>query len=236
MYNNRKVLALISARKESKGLPNKNTKLLLSKPLIAWTIEDARDSRYVDRIVVSTEDRAIADISRKYGAEAPFYRPKRLAMDKTKYIDIVLHAIGWFEKKEGAVYDIIVILQPTCPLRTAGDIDKALALLFCKKAKAVVSVCEVEHPPYWANILPKDDCMRNFIKRGIVNKNRQELPLFYRVNGAVYVSYWDYLKKTKSFFGKDTFAYIMPKERSIDIDGRIDFKLAELLMKSKKGR
>ena len=160
-------------------------------------------------------------------------RPKELARDNAKGIDVVFHAMDWFRKNgRDRQYDLIMLLQPTSPLRTAEDIDKAVELLFFKKAKAIVSVCEVDHHPLWTNTLPDNECMKDFIRKEIINKNRQELPAFYRLNGAIYLAYCDYLKKQKSFFGKDTFAYIMPKERSVDIDSELDLKLAEILMKS----
>ena len=230
MYKEKTILALIPARGGSKGLPRKNIRPLLGKPLIAWTIEQAKASKYIDRVVVSTDDEEIADVAKKYGAEVPFMRPKELATDEAKGIDVVFHAMGWFRKNEkNKQYDLIMLLQPTSPLRTADDIDKAIELLFLKKAKAIVSVCEVDHHPLWANTLPENRCMKDFIRKKIMNKNRQELPTFYRLNGAIYLAYWDYIKEQKGFFGKETFAYIMPKERSVDIDGEIDLRLAEIL-------
>ncbi len=229
MYKGRKILGLITARGGSKELPQKNIKPLLDKPLIAWTIEQALMSKYLDRVIVSTDDGKIAEISKKYGAEVPFLRPEELATDESKSIDVVLHTIDWMDTNDKP-YDLLMLLQPTSPLRTSKDIDKAIELLFSKNARAVVSVCEVEHHPYWTNILPDNGCMENFIKPEIMNKNRQELPIFYRLNGAIYLSYCDYLKHQGSFFGKETFAYIMSKERSIDIDNEIDFKLAEILI------
>ena len=122
-----------------------------------------------------------------------------------------------------------MLLQPTSPLRKAEDIDKAIELLFLKEAKAIVSVCEVEHHLLWANNLPEDGCMKDFVRQEVLNKNRQELPVFYRLNRAIYLAYCNYIKKCRNFIGKDTFAYIMLKERSIDIDDEIDFELAEIL-------
>jgi len=233
MSKEKTILGLIPARGGSKGLPRKNVRPLLGKPLIAWTIEQALASKHLDRVVVSTDDEEIAEISKKYGAEVPFMRPKELARDNAKGIDVVFHAMDWFRKNgRDRQYDLIMLLQPTSPLRTAEDIDKAVELLFFKKAKAIVSVCEVDHHPLWTNTLPDNECMKDFIRKEIINKNRQELPAFYRLNGAIYLAYCDYLKKQKSFFGKDTFAYIMPKERSVDIDSELDLKLAEILMKS----
>ena len=123
-----------------------------------------------------------------------------------------------------------MLLQPTSPLRRFEDIDKAIELLFLKEAKAIVSVCEVDHLPLWANTLPEDGCMKDFIRKEIMNKNRQELPVFYRLNGAIYLAYYNYIKEQESFFGEKTFAHIMPREKSIDIDDEIDFKLAEILL------
>ena len=232
MYKGQNILGLIPARGGSKGLPRKNIKPLLGKPLIAWTIEQALASKYLDRVVVSTDDKEIAEISKKYGAEIPFIRPKELAEDNAKGIDVVLHAIDWLMKNDRRKqYDLMMLLQPTSPLRKTEDIDKAIELLFLKEVKAIVSVCEVEHHPLWANTLPKDRCMKNFIRQEIMDKNRQELPLFYRLNGAIYLAYCNYIKQCKSFIGKETFAYIMPKSRSADVDNKIDFKLAEILKK-----
>jgi len=233
VYRDKNILGLIPARGGSKGLPRKNIKPLLGKPLIAWTIEQALASKYLDKVVVSTDDKEITEISKKYGAEIPFVRPKELAEDNAKGIDVVLHTIDWLkENDKKKQYDLIILLQPTSPLRKSDDIDRAIELLFLKEAKAIVSVCEVDHHPLWANTLPEDGCMKNFIRQEVMNKNRQELPIFYRLNGAIYLVYCDYIKEQESFFGEKTFAYIMPKERSIDIDNEIDFKLAQILVKN----
>ena len=233
MYKGKTILGLIPARGGSKGLPGKNIKPLLGKPLIVWTIEQALASKYLDRVVVSTDDKEIAEISKKYRADIPFIRPKELAEDNAKGIEVVLHAIDWFrENDKRKQYDLIMLLQPTSPLRKSEDIDKAIELLFLKEAKAIVSVCEVDHHPLWANTLPEDGCMKDFIRKEVMNKDRQELPVFYRLNGAIYLAYCDYIKKCRSFIGKDTFAYIMPKRRSADIDSEIDFEFAQILMKN----
>ena len=182
---------------------------------------------------VSTDDKEIAEISKKYGAEVPFIRSKELTGDNAKGIDVVLHAIDWFrENNKRKQYDLIMLLQPTSPLRITEDIDKAIEFLFLKEAKAIVSICEVDHHPLWANTLPEDGCMKDFIRQEIMNKNRQELPVFYRLNGAIYLAYCNYIKEQKSFFGNETFAYIMPHIRSIDIDSEVDYKWAEILIKN----
>jgi len=231
MYNNNKIIGIIPARGGSKGIRKKNIVDLAGKPLIAYTIEQAKGSKYIDKIIVTTDDEEIADISRSLGAEVPFSRPKALATDEAKGIDVVLHAITWFDSNEES-FDIVMMLQPTSPLRLSEDIDKAIEVLFLKNAMAIVSVCKSEHHPLWSNTLPEDSNMKNFINPEYMNKNRQELPVFYRLNGAIYLSFCNYIKDRKSFYGENTFAYIMPDERSIDIDNMLDFKLAELLLNS----
>ncbi len=232
MYNNKKILALIPARGGSKGLPGKNIKLIAGKPLLHWTIEAAKQCSWLDKIVVSTEDQRIATAAREAGAEVPFLRPQELAGDTVSGMDVVIHAIEWFENK-GQHFDLLILLQPTSPLRTSVDIENAIKLLFERQAKAVISVCENEHPPYWSNILPDDLSMKNFIDHSAL-KNRQDLPVFYRLNGAIYLSDIDYLKKQRGFWGDDTYAYIMPRERSVDIDSLLDFKLAEILLREQQ--
>jgi len=221
MYKGKTILGLIPARGKSKELPKKNVRLLLGKPLIGWTINQALASKYLDKVIVSTDDMEIARISKKYGAEIPFLRPDKLAKDKAKMIDVIFHAIHWLESN-GRPFDLMMLLQPTSPLRTAHDIDNSIKLLFNKDANAIVSVSRCNHNPYWSNTLPENGCMKNFIKPKFMNKNRQELPAYYSLNGAIYLSYCEYLKKQKSFMGEETFAYIMPKERSIDIDNILE--------------
>lgn len=229
MYEGKKILGLIPARGGSKGLPKKNILPLAGKPLIAWTIEQIKRSKYTDSFIVSTDDEEIASVSRKYGCEVPFIRPHEIATDSAKGIEVVFHALNWFESREQK-FDILILLQPTSPLRKIEDIDNSIEMLFEKNAKAIVSVCKTEHHPLWSSILPPDGSMKDFLNQNIKNKNRQELPKYYRLNGAIYLSYCDYLKKSKSFLGEQTFAYIMPQERSIDIDSSLDFKFAEFLL------
>lgn len=228
MYKKKKIVALIPARGGSKGLPGKNIKPLRGKPLIAWTIEQAKKSKYIDRIIVSTEDDEICAIAKKYGADIPFTRPKYLAKNNTKMIEVLLHAISHLEEKR-EYYDLMMLLQPTSPLRLSADIDESVKLLFKKRAEAIISVSQVDHNPYWTNILPGNGCMKNFMRPDATNRNRQEFPDFYRINGAIYLAYCDYLKKNKKFWGNKTYAFVMPAIRSIDIDTILDFKIAELI-------
>lgn len=235
MYNNMKILALIAARGDSKGLPNKSILNLGNKPVITWTIEQAKECTYIDNVIVSTDSNAIADIARQYGANVPFMRPQILASDSSKIMDVIIHAITSVESMEKK-YDILVLLQPTCPLRKASDITKAIEIYFDKKAEAVVSVTETEHNPLWANILPADRCMSNFIRPDVLNKNRQELPTYYRLNGSIYISSFDYIRRNKSFFGEKAYAYVMPRERSIDIDSIVDFLHVKAIMEHQETR
>ena len=229
MYKDKKIIGIIPARGGSKGLPRKNILPLLGKPLIAWTIEQAHASKYLDKVIISTDDDEIAEISKQYGAQVPFMRPQELASDTAKSDDVMSHAIEWLESK-GMFYDLIVKLQPTSPNRSSEDIDNAIELLFEKNARSVVSICEAQYLPQWSNILPEDGCLKDFMSRDIVNSNRQEFPTYYRLNGAVYLAYCYFLKTNGSFLGAGSYAYIMPRERSIDIDDEIDFKFAECLL------
>ena len=230
--DNMNILALIPARGGSKGLPRKNIKPLLGKPLIGWTIEQANNSKYIDKVIVSTDDEEIAKISKEYDAEVPFLRPKELARDDSPTIDTITHAINWFEEM-GEFFNIIVLLQPTSPLRTTSDIDKAIELfLNNKKALSLVSVKENEHPPFWSFKI-ENNLIKPLFGDEYFKKRRQELPKSYMPNGAIYISYVDVLKEYNSFYTPKTIAYIMPSERSIDIDNEFDFLLVEFVLRNK---
>lgn len=232
-----KIIAIIPARGGSKGLPRKNIKLLLEKPLIAWTIEQAKKSKYIDNIVVSTEDEEIAEISKECGAEVPFLRPKELAKDDSPTIDAIMHAINRFEER-GEYFDIIVLLEPTSPLRDAEDIDKCIELMLNNKnkmARAIVSVAKLEiaHPEF--NIIINED---GFIRKADGSTNfrvlrRQDLKDLYFFDGSVYISYTDTLKRKKTFYHGLTLGYIVPKYKSLEIDELCDFISIEALMKAK---
>ena len=226
MFKGKTILAIIPARGGSKGLPRKNIKVLGGKPLMVWTIEEAKRNKFIDRVIVSTDDSEIAQIAKSCGGEVPFMRPVELATDKAGMTEVINDALG----RIGKEYDIVILLQPTSPFRSSEDIDNALELLILKDAKAVVAVCEVDHHPYWSNELPPDGSMKDFLKKEAINTQRQDLRDFYRINGAIYLAYVPYLKEHKGFFGDGTFAYIMPRERSVDIDNENDFQFAEFLM------
>jgi CMP-N,N'-diacetyllegionaminic acid synthase len=223
MICNKKLLAIIPARGGSKRLPRKNILDLSGKPLIAWTIESALNSKYIDRVIVSTDNKEIATISKKYGADIPFMRPNNLATDESTSIDVVLHAVNYFEKV-GEHYDYIILLQPTSPLRTVQNIDESIELLQEKKVDAVISVCKAEHHPLWCNTIPSDGYLSNFLDKSILNKRSQDLDKYYRLNGSIYLCNIDRLKNEKTFFLKNNcIAYKMKPEQSIDIDDKDDF-------------
>lgn len=228
MFKNKKILCLMPARGGSKGLPKKNIKLLVGTPLIGWSIEAALDSKYIDKIIVSTDDEKIAGVARKFGAEVPFVRPAYLATSKARMTDVLKHAID-FSVRRGDNFDLVLLLQPTSPLREAKDIDCAIELFFNKKAGAVVSVCEAEHHPWLSGTIPSSLSLRNFIVEKAKNSNRQDLPVYYRLNGAIYLADVNYFRKNNGFMARKTFAYIMPAERSVDIDNKLDFEFAEFL-------
>ena len=160
-------------------------------------------------------------------------RPAELANDTASTINVIFHAIDWFKKHEDYRPEYILLLQPTSPLREVEDIRAAIQTLKDKNAWAVVSVCETDHHPWWSNTLPENSSMKDFLKPKILNKRRQDLPVFYRLNGAIYLADAVYLHECNGFFGPNTFAYVMPKNRSVDIDSDLDFKLAQMLLEGK---
>ena len=222
---NKRFLAIIPARGGSKRLPRKNILDLCGKPLISWSIEAALKSKYISKVVVSSDDEEILNISSNFGADI-IKRPYELANDTATTIDAIKHTIDNFEN-----YDYIVLLQPTSPLRDEKHIDEAIELLQAKNADAIVSVCEMDHSPLWSNTLPQDGNMNHFLKDEILNKRSQDLEKYYRLNGAIYICKTENLLEEKSFFLKENiFAYVMDRESSIDIDEEIDFKIAEAMI------
>lgn len=215
--------ALIPARGGSKGIPRKNIRVMGGKPLIAWTIEAAHAARGIDSVVVSTEDAEIAEVARQWGAEVPFLRPAELATDETPGIDPVLHAIGMLPQ-----HDAVVLLQPTSPLRSTADIEAVLALA-ATGAPSVVSLCAPDtHPNLMYSI---DHAGRlNPLLPDAPATRRQDLPPVYGLNGAIYFARTAWVATRRTFIGAETLGYVMPGERSIDIDGPLDWKLAEILL------
>lgn len=233
------VLALITARGGSVGLPRKNVLPLGGKPLIVHSIEAAAAARSanadISRIVVSTDDPEIAEVSRRFGAEVPFLRPETLARPDTPSLPVVEHAVAALEAEGAPRFDWVLLLQPTSPLRTAGDIREALRLAAQGSATAVIGVTEANssHPAKLRVI--EDGLLRPYLGGEVVQTRRQELGSdVYKTNGAIYLARRGVLLEEGSFYGKRPLAYVMPPERSIDIDTPLDFEIAEFLL-SRRG-
>jgi len=219
-------IAIIPARGGSKRLPGKNIKLLADKPLIAWTIEAALESNVFDHVFVSTDSDEIAQVSKAFGAEVPFLRPMELATDNATTNDVVTHLVEWFEEEHHKEVTTIAILQPTSPLRNAQNIQEAFEVMKGKHAKAVISVCELEHPIQFCNKLGSDGSMDGFIKQDNI-KRTQDLEPYYRLNGAIYIFLRSYVSKLSKLYSEGTYSYLMSRSSSIDIDTLDDFILAE---------
>lgn len=213
LMNNKKVLALIPARGGSKGLPRKNVLQLGGKPLIAWTIEAALESKSVDQVVLSSDDDEIIETAKMLGCSVPFRRPDDLGTDLASSIDVVLHAL---DQLPG--FDYVILLQPTSPLRTSSDIDSAFDLLQGSSSSSCVSVCETEQSPYWMYRLTNNNQLRNVLPEVPAISRRQDLPTTYVLNGAIYIAQVNWLRKEKTWIHHDTIAYVMDRSSSIDID------------------
>ncbi len=227
-------LGIITARSGSKGIKDKNIKQLNGKPLMAYTIESALQSHYIDETMVSTDSEIYASIAKEYGANVPFIRSSKNATDMAKSMDVVFEVLDEYERR-GKSFDNIVVLQPTSPLRTYINIDEAFKLFYEKVADSVVSVCECEHSPLICNTLPTDLNLLSFVKSEYLNR-RQDLESYYRLNGAIYISKVGVLRKLQTFYGKKSYAYIMGQRESVDIDTELDFEFVEFIMINKKTR
>lgn len=223
MIHGKTVLAVIPARGGSKGVPRKNIREIGGKPLIAWTIEEAKKSRYIDRLILSSEDKEIIKVAQEWGCDVPFVRPIEIAKDDTPGIEPVLHAVN-----EIVGFDYVVLLQPTSPLRTFEDIDQCLEICINSGAPACVSVTLVEKSPFWMYFLSQENKLLPIIPSAL-HARRQELPPVFSLNGAIYVSNIPWLLVSKCFITPETVGYIMQKEHSLDIDEEADFKVFEFM-------
>lgn len=212
-----KVLAIIPARGNSKGLPRKNVIDTGGKPLIAWTIEAAQKARCITKLILSSDNAEIISVAKDFGCDVPFIRPDKLATDTASTLDVVLHAI---DQMPG--YDFVIILQPTSPLRTALDIDAAFDIMVSSGAPSCVSVCEVDETPYWMFSLGDNGQLERLIELPCDIHRRQDLPKSYKLNGAIYIVGVNTLRKTKSFTSDQTVAYTMDRGVSIDVDTRLE--------------
>ena len=221
------VCSIIPARGGSKGIPRKNIKLLNGKPVIAYSIDASLSSDLIKDTYVTTEDDEISKISEEYGAKV-INRPQDLAEDNSTTVDVILHSLDCLEK-EGNLPDFFVLLQPTSPLRTETDINNAIELFINGECDALISVSEIEHTSMMTFEI-KDHFLSPDCDDSVLNKRRQDLPKHFRPNGAIYITTPESLRKAKTFIPKKTIPYIMPPERSIDLDVEFDFKLAEFLL------
>lgn len=225
-----RIIAIIPARGGSKGLPGKNIKSLAGKPLISWTIEQAKKSKHIDKLIVNTDDKDIARIARKYGADVPFLRPKELAQDKSSVYDVIFHTLGWF-KERGSEFDIVILLEPTSPLRKEGDIDSAIKLFLrnYNKADSLVSVGEIhlENPSITLKMDKK--FIKNYMKTDF--SRRQDLPRAYFPYGVIYLSKTRALEKYKKFYQNRTLPYLIERWQNYEIDDIYDFLCVEAILK-----
>lgn len=230
------MLAIIPARSGSKGLKDKNILSLDNKPLIAHTILTALNTEEISKVIVSTECENIAKISKIFGAEVPFLRPKYLAEDNSKAIDNYIFSIPKYEEFYNISFRDFCVLQPTSPLRISEDISKAIDLFYSNKADSVISFTEADHPPYWAKKIDRYLNVKSYFDYDSSKYNRQDLPKAYIPNGAIFVFNYNFLKNKETYYSENTFAYIMPKIRSIDIDTKLDFDFAEYILKNYENR
>jgi len=229
----KEILAVIPARMGSKRLPGKNLKMINGKPLLVYSIDAVKKSKYVNRFIVSTEDNNIGQIAQSHDAEV-IMRPVELARDESPTEHVIIHVLEQLQKKEQYIPDIIILLQPTSPLRTTEDIDTAIKTFLGSPGESLISVTEYDHTPYWAfrieNGLLKAEFTREPFKRS------QDLPKLYRPNGSIFITYVKTFLKHRSFYTKHILSYIMPREKSIDIDDEFDFSITEFLLRTREGK
>lgn len=228
MINNNRVLAWIPARGGSKGIKDKNIRNLCGKPLIAYTIDAAKNSKYVDKIMVSTDNERIAEIAKKYGAWVPSLRPADLAGDHSKTIDVVLHTLEllWSMKER---FDFFCILQPTSPLRDANDLDSAIETFVAHSKRGLVAVSSCETNPVLIRIIDKNGELERLLSVGSTVR-RQDMPKYYRVNGSIYINRVDEITKDTSF-NDNPIPFVIEDSHSVDIDEPVDLVIAEYILK-----
>ena len=223
-----KRIAVIPARSGSKGLKDKNIKEMAGKPLMAYTIKAALDSGVFDEVMVSTDSEKYAEIARSYGASVPFLRSIETSGDKASTWDTVREVIGNYVNL-GMEFDVVAVLQPTSPLRTAEDIRGGMELFDKNNASAVIGVCELGHSINICNTLGENNTMNGFFDSNVSGR-RQDAGMYYRINGALYIQKVSDLMDKKNLYGEGSYAYIMDKRSSVDVDDEMDFKMAEALM------
>lgn len=232
MINDKKVLVIVPARSGSKGLKDKNILELHGKPLLGWPINAALKSKYVDEVVLSTDSEEYKKMGLKQGAEVPFLRPVELSGDKVASIDVILHCVEWLEA-QSKVFDILVLLEPTSPMTDTFDIDKALEeLVSSPDTTSIVGVSKAEcNHPVFAYKKGEQSLLRPFINQIGKAVRRQELDDAFYLDGSLYISCIETLKKERTFYTKSTLGFEFPKWKAFEIDDEIDFEIVKLLMK-----
>jgi CMP-N,N'-diacetyllegionaminic acid synthase len=228
-----KVLAIIPARGGSKGIPKKNLRKLAGKPLIEYTISAAKNSKLISKIIVSTDDKKIAKLSESLGVDVPFLRPKNISQDNSKTLDVINHSIDFLKISQDYIPDIVILLQPTSPLRTTRDIDKSIQLLKQKKCSSVISVKKIKEHPNAAFKLSKKNLkpvMKNFEQF----YQRQKFPDLFFPTGGIYTFWYETLKNTKNIYGSQITPLIISDESMIDIDNPLDFFICESIIINQK--
>ena len=229
------MLVIIPARGGSKGLPGKNIKLLRGKPLIAYSIEVALGAGCVSRVIVSTDSDEIGEVAKHYGGEVPFMRPSYLATDDSMAMDTYFFVIEELIKREEKMFNEFIVLAPTAPLRTTYDISKAVDIFQEKKADSVISVTEAPVPVQWHLKMEDTGVVKELLPDAIAVGNRQHCEQAFVPNGSIYIFRTEILRARRRYYTERTFPYIMPRERSVDIDEQLDFDLAEFFLSRRRG-
>lgn len=232
MYKGKKILAVIPARGGSKGVPLKNIINVGGRPLIHYSIQCAKGSKYIDRTVISTDDLLIKRVSEECGGDVPFMRPAELAKDTSKSIDALVHAVDTMNEMDGP-YDYVVLLQNTVPLRKSWHVDEAIEKIFASEERSLVSVTEVEEHPILMRTLNEDDTVENLLHMNSTMR-RQDFPKFYKVDGAIYIQKLDKDFNNDISLNDGKLAYIMENRYSTDIDNYIDIKIVEYYLEKER--
>lgn len=234
------ILGLIPARAGSKGIPGKNLSLLAGQPLLVHTLQAAKSSQLLTRVILSTDSAEMAELGRKHGVEVPFLRPSGLAQDDTPTFPVIEHALEWLRTEESYQPDVIVLLQPTAPLRTSKHIDEAIELLLQSDADTVISVTAVpkHFHPAWQLVNGAEGGLRLYDGEPLpkIVARRQELSTTYTRNGALYVVWLETIRRFGGLYGDKCLPYVMPSEDSVNADSWLDLCLAELLIKERAGK
>lgn len=232
MYKNKKILAVIPARGGSKGIPSKNIFNVGGQPLIKYTIDCAKNSKYLDRAVISTDSMEIKRVAEECGGDVPFMRPAELALDTSKTIDCIVHAVKTL-KEMGEEYDYVMIIQNTVPLRKGWHVDESIEKIIDSNERSLVSVTEVEQHPILMRTLNEDGTLKNLLPMSSTMR-RQDFPKFYKVDGAIAIQKIDKEFNLDTSINDGKLAYIMESKYSIDIDNYIDIKVIEYYLEKER--